>query len=858
MSPEQASGEKTVDARSDQYSLACLLYEMVTGLPPFIGATQQSVISQRFTQPPPSMRAHRPNVPEHVERAVKRALALVPADRFASVTDFIAALHEPGSVAAPVSTHSIRRRWFAVGAAAALVVLAVMAAEPGKNWVRGVFGPQLDTTRFVVLPFAATSTASTGSVDVTASLISSLDRWDGVSVIDEATARNALGIGGAADRSLGDALDAARKLGAGRLVWGNVARELGRIRINAGLYDVASGKSIRDTVYVSNSPALPDSSLRRVLNALLVVPSFPAGFDDGQDGTTSYAAWQAYLRGIVQLNRGDFDGAERELANAVRVDARFAVANVWLAYASSIVSPKEQHVWTPIAGRALAMREQLRPRDAVRAEGLLALGRSDYEKSCDTFRALVQGDSLDAHAWVSLAECILVDERVLPNARGPSSWRFRTSWDEGGRALLQALELEPRLHSSAMFSRLRMAYTPSLNQLRPGVYIGSDSVPMWAYPTASAETLAFVPHPVEVRGSGRANENPAAQERAIDRNRAVLLRSARSWVAVAPQSGDAFEALAGVLETHGQLTGQDPNTSALASIQRARTLSSAAKGAPLAGIHVRLLLKAEQFAMARALVDSLLRSLRGSEDFPELRASMSALAGKPTGMVRGIMKDHFGNLPTLEAPLIQSAAEFLAYAALGACSSALGDAEERVGNLLVSYVAPGQMASVRRRLVNDALSLSASCSAGAAVSRAQPPEPLIIQMQQHFARGNPAGVRAGFDSLARIRRGRRASRTSPDHLFREAWLRAAIGDTAEAVVQLDAVLNALPTLPAVTLDNAVQAASLVRAMALRAELAAGQGERDLAKRWATAVQTLWANADPVLRPTIERMKMLAR
>jgi serine/threonine protein kinase len=76
MSPEQASGEKTVDARSDQYSLACLLYEMITGLPPFIGATQQSVISQRFTQPPPSMRAHRPTVPDHVERVSDTHLTL--------------------------------------------------------------------------------------------------------------------------------------------------------------------------------------------------------------------------------------------------------------------------------------------------------------------------------------------------------------------------------------------------------------------------------------------------------------------------------------------------------------------------------------------------------------------------------------------------------------------------------------------------------------------------------------------------------------------------------------------------------------------------------------------------------------
>ncbi|MCR4342005.1 MAG: serine/threonine protein kinase, partial [Gemmatimonadaceae bacterium] len=221
MSPEQASGEKTVDARSDQYSLACLLYEMVTGLPPFIGATQQSVISQRFTQPPPSMRAHRPNVPEHVERAVKRALAVVPADRFASVTDFIAALHEPGTVAAPVSTHAIRRRWFAVGAAAALVVLAVMAAGPGADWVRGVRRTAVDSSKFVVLPFLSEGDPAHGE-RIGAGLYSALSSWEDLPLERDIAVRDALSERGRKVENLEDALDVARKLGIGRLIWGRV------------------------------------------------------------------------------------------------------------------------------------------------------------------------------------------------------------------------------------------------------------------------------------------------------------------------------------------------------------------------------------------------------------------------------------------------------------------------------------------------------------------------------------------------------------------------------------------------------------------------------------------------------------
>ncbi|MGK2962956.1 MAG: hypothetical protein ACSLFK_12520, partial [Gemmatimonadaceae bacterium] len=273
--------------------------------------------------------------------------------------------------------------------------------------------------------------------------------------------------------------------------------------------------------------------------------------------------------------------------------------------------------------------------------------------------------------------------------------------------------------------------------------------------------------------------------------------------------------------------------------------------------HVRLLVKAEDFVSARALADSVLQSLRGSEKFPEVQGAMSALTGRPAGMVNGVMVQLFDDLQNLEAPLIRAAAEFLTYSALGSCSS-LGEGEKRVESLLASYVAPGAMSSVRRRLTTDALSLSASCTAGAQALRVEPPAALIVSMQQGFARGDTAAVRAGFDSLARIRSGARASQTSPDHLVREAWLWAAIGDTAGAAQRLDAVLNALPTLSATTVDNAVQSASLVRVMALRAELAAAMRDAGTARRWARAVAELWAGADPVLRPTVQRMQNLAR
>ena len=105
MSPEQATGDRTLDARTDVYALGAVLYEMLAGEPPFTGPTAQAVIAKRFSGEVPRVRRVRPSVPDSVEQAVIRALAPVPADRFASATEFARAL-EP-TVATPTATPTV-------------------------------------------------------------------------------------------------------------------------------------------------------------------------------------------------------------------------------------------------------------------------------------------------------------------------------------------------------------------------------------------------------------------------------------------------------------------------------------------------------------------------------------------------------------------------------------------------------------------------------------------------------------------------------------------------------------------------------------------------------------------------------
>src|SRR5687767_12247427 len=92
MSPEQASGSTQYDGRSDQYSLACVLYEMLAGVPAFIGPTPEAVIAQRFQHSPRQLRVYRPTVPDAIADVIDRALSIVPADRFASAADLAADL----------------------------------------------------------------------------------------------------------------------------------------------------------------------------------------------------------------------------------------------------------------------------------------------------------------------------------------------------------------------------------------------------------------------------------------------------------------------------------------------------------------------------------------------------------------------------------------------------------------------------------------------------------------------------------------------------------------------------------------------------------------------------------------------
>jgi tetratricopeptide (TPR) repeat protein len=131
MSPEQAAGDPALGPRTDIYSLACVLYEMLAGEPPFTGPTAQAMIAKRLQGPAPNIGQVRPSVPREVEHALTRALALVPADRFPSMAEFsrslsILAATVPVMPAVPARPASTGRR-LALRTAGVVAILALAA-----------------------------------------------------------------------------------------------------------------------------------------------------------------------------------------------------------------------------------------------------------------------------------------------------------------------------------------------------------------------------------------------------------------------------------------------------------------------------------------------------------------------------------------------------------------------------------------------------------------------------------------------------------------------------------------------------------------------------------------------------------
>ncbi|PYO96849.1 MAG: hypothetical protein DMD60_08835 [Gemmatimonadetes bacterium] len=254
MSPEQAAGASDIDGRSDQYALACVVYEMLVGEPPFTGPTAQAVLARHsldMVSPPSIVRA---TIPDAAEGAILRALSKVPADRYATTALFAEALNAPSAATGAVrratlaGTRGRGRRWRRELLATALVLLAAAGAglliRQRAAPRAGVEGG-LDPRRIAVLYFddlSAKKYLGYLADGLTEALITDLAQVSGLQVISKN--------GVAPYRNPDIAPDSvARVLSAGTIVRGAVEETGNQYRVSVRLIEGSSGVDFRRAAF---------------------------------------------------------------------------------------------------------------------------------------------------------------------------------------------------------------------------------------------------------------------------------------------------------------------------------------------------------------------------------------------------------------------------------------------------------------------------------------------------------------------------------------------------------------------------------------------------------------------------------
>ncbi|MEP7002739.1 MAG: protein kinase, partial [bacterium] len=475
MSPEQAAGETDIDGRSDLYSLACVLYEMLGGQPPFTGATAATITRQHMIANPPPITNLRPSVPAPVVDALQRALSKAPADRFNPVAQFGSAIAPSalttGNVAAPnarqpsdAKPRRVRRN-IAIGvAAAALGVSALLALwkRPAATAGSGL----TDTASIAVLPFADLSPDHANAYlgdGIAETLINALVHVPGLTV----TARNsAFSFRGHES----DIREIGTQLHVGVVLSGSVQRVGDKLRISAQLINTTTGVNLWADTFdrpAADIFAVQDEVAQSAVAALKLRLAPGTSGGAAAVGTRNADAYNAYLLGRFHWNLRTSNGmiqATEALKRAVALDSTFALA--WAGLADAYMLSVTTEYPTPgglnddslhtLAERAVRRAIAVDPKlgEAYVSLGNLLDGRTPAAESDSAFATGI---------------------RLSPNYATGHQWYSyhlggMSRWDEAITEMEAAHRLDPLSH----------VITLSLAILYDGVDRFADATPLYA------------------------------------------------------------------------------------------------------------------------------------------------------------------------------------------------------------------------------------------------------------------------------------------------------------------------------------------------------------------------------------------
>jgi serine/threonine protein kinase/tetratricopeptide (TPR) repeat protein len=440
MSPEQAAGERGLDARSDVYSVACVLYELLTGEPPHAGTTARSVIARRFTEPPPRVRRQRPEVTPAVEQAIVRALAPDPEARFPSAAAFADGL------------------------------VGVTAAQTPRP-------PSI-----AVLPFRNLSLDPENEFfadGITEDVIAQLSKIRSLRVISRGSAMR-FKTREQSLREIGVALDV------GTLLEGSVRRAGSRVRIVAQLIDAEADRPLWAETYdreLTDIFAIQSDVALQIAAALEAELSPEERRRIRKEPTDDVAAYQLYLLGNHCLSRWTQEGVERglkHLEQALARDPDYALAHATIARAYSEIAlgvvgglPPEEAFRR---SRAAAVRALEIDAGLAEAHAMLAMLKyvCDYDWSGaeEEFKRAIElnpnsGDTYDAYGLMLAAlerydEALEMQRRAheldpLAHRLDAASTLLRAGrYDEALRVAIRVTEVEP--HFAMAHATLGWAY----------------------------------------------------------------------------------------------------------------------------------------------------------------------------------------------------------------------------------------------------------------------------------------------------------------------------------------------------------------------------------------------------------------